>query len=127
MASFLDDAVEIALEAYNDTYTGEYLATGATDNKEAAMRSAVEAVIIMCAGDNEAIAVDEGRERVVRWMIERSYATGHGDTMEDLLSELAGEGTHTAVASMRERAAKVADKYGEHAIAGKILALPLEE
>ena len=27
-------------------------------------------------------------ERVVQWMLERSYATGHGDTIEDLLGEL---------------------------------------
>lgn len=28
------------------------------------------------------------REKVARWMIQRSYATGHGDTTEDLLQEL---------------------------------------
>jgi len=28
------------------------------------------------------------REKVARWMIKHSYATGHGDTMEDLLKEL---------------------------------------
>ena len=28
------------------------------------------------------------REKVVAWMIDRSYATGHGDTIEDLLKEL---------------------------------------
>lgn len=28
------------------------------------------------------------REKVAHWMIQRSYATGHGDTTEDLLSEL---------------------------------------
>lgn len=28
------------------------------------------------------------REKVAAWMIERSYATGHGDTTEDLLKEL---------------------------------------
>jgi hypothetical protein len=28
------------------------------------------------------------REKVAAWMIERSYATGHGDTIEDLLKEL---------------------------------------
>ncbi len=29
------------------------------------------------------------RNKVAQWMIERSYATGHGDTVEDLLKELA--------------------------------------
>ena len=28
------------------------------------------------------------REKVAAWMIQRSYATGHGDTTEDLLAEL---------------------------------------
>ena len=28
------------------------------------------------------------REKVAQWMIQRSYATGHGDTTEDLLKEL---------------------------------------
>jgi hypothetical protein len=28
------------------------------------------------------------REKVARWMMERGYATGHGDTIEDLLTEL---------------------------------------
>ena len=28
------------------------------------------------------------RWKVAKWMIERSYATGHGDTLEDLLAEL---------------------------------------
>jgi cytosine/adenosine deaminase-related metal-dependent hydrolase len=28
------------------------------------------------------------REKVAQWMIEQGYATGHGDTVEDLLTEL---------------------------------------
>jgi hypothetical protein len=28
------------------------------------------------------------REKVAHWMMERGYATGHGDTVEDLLKEL---------------------------------------
>jgi hypothetical protein len=28
------------------------------------------------------------RERVAKWMVERSFATWHGDTIEDLLEEL---------------------------------------
>jgi len=28
------------------------------------------------------------REKVAQWMVERSYATGHGDTIEDLLTEI---------------------------------------
>ncbi len=30
----------------------------------------------------------EEREKVAAWMIARGYATGHGDTTEDLLNEL---------------------------------------
>ena len=32
-----------------------------------------------------------GREIVVLWMMEHSYATGHGDTIEPLLVELVGQ------------------------------------
>lgn len=28
------------------------------------------------------------REKVIQWMVERQYATGHGDTTEDLLAEM---------------------------------------
>ena len=28
------------------------------------------------------------REKVAKWMVERGYATGHGDTVEDLLTEI---------------------------------------
>ena len=34
------------------------------------------------------LAVAAEREKVAAWMIDRSYATGHGDTIEDLLKEL---------------------------------------
>jgi hypothetical protein len=33
-------------------------------------------------------AVEAEREKVAAWMMERGYATGHGDTIEDLLKEL---------------------------------------
>jgi len=35
----------------------------------------------------ELVAAAE-REKVARWMMERGYATGHGDTIEELLNEL---------------------------------------
>ena len=31
------------------------------------------------------------REAVAKWMIERGYATGHGDTIDDLLAELVAQ------------------------------------
>lgn len=33
----------------------------------------------------------EARENVARWMIAHSFATGHGDTLTDLLDELSGQ------------------------------------
>jgi endonuclease YncB( thermonuclease family) len=30
----------------------------------------------------------DGRESVALWMIRHGYATGHGDTVEDMLGEL---------------------------------------
>ncbi len=33
-------------------------------------------------------SADEARESLARWMLENSFATGHGDTIFDLLSEL---------------------------------------
>ena len=33
-------------------------------------------------------AVQAERQKVAQWMTQRSYATGHGDTVEDLLKEL---------------------------------------
>jgi hypothetical protein len=35
-----------------------------------------------------AVAMIVNREKVAKWMISRGYATGHGDTIEDLLKEL---------------------------------------
>ena len=35
-----------------------------------------------------ALIAAEEREKVARWMIRRGYATGHGDSIEDLLKEL---------------------------------------
>ena len=32
--------------------------------------------------------VKREREKVAQWMMQRGYATGHGDTTEDLLAEL---------------------------------------
>jgi hypothetical protein len=36
----------------------------------------------------EARAAGAAEERVADWMMQRSYATGHGDTVESLLGEL---------------------------------------
>lgn len=39
-------------------------------------------------------AIDETCNVVANWMIARGYATGHGDTIDGLLSELVGQLRH---------------------------------
>jgi hypothetical protein len=34
-------------------------------------------------------AIKSDKEKLAAWMIRHSFATGHGDTIEDLLEELA--------------------------------------
>ena len=36
-----------------------------------------------------ALVAAQEREKVAAWMMAKGYATGHGDTIEDLLQELA--------------------------------------
>ena len=50
------------------------------------------------------------RNKAAAWMIERSYATGHGDTVEDLLKELEWQ----IRGSEREACAKVCDVLAVH-------------
>jgi len=47
------------------------------------------------------------REKVANWMVERSYATGHGDTVEDLLTEIDWQ----VAEREREGCASVAESY----------------
>jgi len=57
----------------------------------------------------EAAAATE-REKLAHWMIEHGYATGHGDTIEDLLTELgwqADERITKAAAAEREKVAQM--------------------
>lgn len=49
------------------------------------------------------------REKVAKWMIQRSYATGHGDTTEDLLAELDWQ-IKERIGIEREECAKVCDE-----------------
>lgn len=46
-------------------------------------------------------------EAVAKWMIDRGYATGHGDTIEDLLKELEWQVRENE----QEACAKVAESY----------------
>jgi hypothetical protein len=78
-------------------------ATGETSvqiTKRVAEQIAGEWYGLTDCGDNAIIALlvselatlqreaDEARESLARWMLENSFATGHGDTIFDLLSEL---------------------------------------
>jgi len=60
------------------------------------------------------------KEKLAQWMIQRSYATGHGDTLEDLLQELEwqiADGWNRAlmngVETEREQCAKLCDALGD--------------
>ena len=53
------------------------------------------------------------REKVAAWMIERGYATGHGDTTEDLLRELEWQ-IEERISNEREACAKVCDVLAVH-------------
>jgi len=65
-------------------------------NRDDIIRMAREAEFkeseIALMGDNfirfAALVAAHEREKVARWMNEHGYATGHGDTIEDLLKEL---------------------------------------
>lgn len=56
---------------------------------------------------------DDGSARVAEWMIDRGYPTGHGDTIEDLLNELAN---HMAIrqAELLAAAKRIAASMIEH-------------
>lgn len=53
------------------------------DTMEAATRAANMSWSLVCKK-----MVELEREKVAAWMMQRGYATGHGDTIEDLLQEL---------------------------------------
>lgn len=62
------------------------------------------------------------RNKVAQWMIDHSYATGHGDTTEDLLDELDWQITESwskvvmaSVGAEREACAKVCEEPGWNA------------
>ncbi len=54
-----------------------------------------------------AIVAAAERQKVAAWMADRSYATGHGDTTEDLLKELEWQVRE----SEREACAKVCEQW----------------
>ena len=57
-----------------------------------------------------ALVAKHEREKLAAWMIERGYATGHGDTIKDLLKELEWQ----IAEREREECAKVCDVLAVH-------------
>lgn len=55
------------------------------------------------------------REKLAAWMIERGYATGHGDTIKDLLKELEWQ-IEESVRNEREACAKVCEGRLQHGL-----------
>ncbi len=72
-----EDILRMADEAYElakkDLLNGDYLTTGFLAIRDIHFHR---------------LATAAEREKVAEWMIEHGYATGHGDTVEDLLKEL---------------------------------------
>ena len=60
-----------------------------------------------------ALVAKHEREKLAAWMIERGYATGHGDTVEDLLKELEWQ-IEERISNEREACAKVCDVLAVH-------------
>ena len=53
------------------------------------------------------------REKLAAWMMRQGYATGHGDTVEDLLKELEWQ-IEERIAAEREACARVCDVLSVH-------------
>ena len=53
------------------------------------------------------------REKLAAWMIQRGFATGHGDTIKDLLKELEWQ-IEERISNEREACAKVCDVLAVH-------------
>ena len=84
-------------------------------NRDDITRMAREAGFVGFDGDNgslrrfAALVADAEREKVAKWMTQRSYATGHGDTIGDLLAELDWQ-IKERIAIEREACAKVCEE-----------------
>ena len=84
--------------------------------REAGIVVTGEAVWKLC----ELVAAAE-RNKLAQWMIDHSYATGHGDTTEDLLDELDWQITESwskvvvaSVEAEREACAKLCDELQDY-------------
>jgi hypothetical protein len=55
---------------------------------ERAMVIGLPAIVVAMYGDRIQKLIDDERNKLAQWMMTKGYATGHGDTVEDLLREL---------------------------------------
>jgi hypothetical protein len=83
--------------------------------REAAFSEPTHPFITWGASDEQlerfaALVAAAERNKLAAWMIERGYATGHGDTVEDLLKELEWQ----IAEREREACAKVCDVLAVH-------------
>ena len=60
-----------------------------------------------------ALVAKHEREKLAAWMMRQGYATGHGDTVEDLLKELEWQ-IEERISNEREACAKVCDVLAVH-------------
>ena len=63
-------------------------------------------------GQGAALVAADERNKLVAWMIKHSYATGHGDTIEDLLKELEWQIEDRIRNIIREKPAKPSRLFG---------------
>jgi hypothetical protein len=68
---------------------------------ERAMVIGLPAIVVSMYGDRIQKLIDDERNKVASWMMTKGYATGHGDTVEDLLQELGTE-IEAKIAAERE-------------------------
>ena len=93
-----DDIIRIAREAGFVTDEADFIYPPKTTRRGIGLE--IERVIVLAAAAE--------REKVAAWMRSKSYATGHGDTVEDLLKELEWQ----VAEREREACAKTAEVYG---------------
>jgi len=86
---------------------------GKTMTREDIIRMAREANLPSCHTTHPkalerfaALVAAHEREKVAKWMVERGYATGHGDTIEELLTEIDWQ----AAEREREECAKLCEE-----------------
>jgi hypothetical protein len=83
-----DDIIRMAREAgWSGIYTQWAEPTGKPDWSPVKESLTVPVTMKQIERFAALVAAAE-RNKLAQWMIQRSYATGHGDTVEDLLKEL---------------------------------------